>query len=208
MLRRVHLPNGEALLRRYPHQLSGGMQQRVVIAEGLLLGPALLVADEPTTALDVTIQAQILDLLREVRATLGTSVLFITHDLATVGELCDRVLVMYAGRIVESGTVSQVFAEPLHPYTRALFGGLLPLRGRPPEELRPLPGQPPHHEDWPEGCTFRPRCPLYRALGEPLRCELEEPLSSSGEDHWAACHFAGLPGSRPSQTGAQGVEGA
>jgi oligopeptide/dipeptide ABC transporter ATP-binding protein len=184
------------------------MQQRVVIAEGLLLGPALLVADEPTTALDVTIQAQILDLLREVRATLGTSVLFITHDLATVGELCDRVLVMYAGRIVESGTVSQVFAEPLHPYTQALFGGLLPLRGRPPEELRPLPGQPPHHEDWPEGCRFRPRCPLHRALGEPLRCEQEEPLSSAGEGHWAACHFAGLPGSQPPGTGSEGVKGA
>ena len=193
MLRRVHLPQAEAIPHRYPHQLSGGMQQRVVIAEALLLGPELIVADEPTTALDVTIQAHILDLLREVRASLRTSILFITHDLATVGELCDTVLVMYAGRIVESGTVAAVFGAPRHPYTRALFAGLLLLRGEPPKELKPLPGQPPRADNWPSGCSFHPRCPLRAELGNPSLCEEEEPAAGATTDHWAACHFSDVP---------------
>jgi oligopeptide/dipeptide ABC transporter ATP-binding protein len=192
MLRRVRLPHADSVPGRYPHQLSGGMQQRVVIAQALLLGPELIVADEPTTALDVTIQAHILDLLREVRAQLSTSILFVTHDLATVGELCDVVLVMYAGRIVESGTVQEIFANPLHPYTKALFAGLLPLRGAQLTELVPLPGQAPRADDWPSGCRFHPRCPLRVSLGNPERCEQDEPPAGSS-GHWAACHFTGAP---------------
>lgn len=189
MLRRVHLPEPERLMRRYPHQLSGGMQQRVVIGQALMLGPELIVADEPTTALDVTVQAQILDLFREVGETHQTSVLLITHDLGVVGELCDRVFVMYAGRIVESAEVTQLFSAPKHPYTRALLAGLLPLKGEPPEKLQPLPGQLPTPDDWPSGCRFHPRCPLRQVLGNPARCEQEEPMPIEA-GHWAACHFA------------------
>jgi oligopeptide/dipeptide ABC transporter ATP-binding protein len=188
ILVRLHMPQRDTILERYPHELSGGMQQRVVIAQALLLGSELVVADEPTTALDVTVQAQILDLLKEVRGELGTSVLYITHDLATVGELCDLVMVMYAGRIVESGTVDQIFSEPKHPYTRALFAALLPLHGDPPEQLRPSPGQPPRPGEWPAGCRFRPRCDLHVALDKPALCEEEEPQGGE-HGHWAACHF-------------------
>lgn len=190
-LRAVRLPNAELNLRRYPHQLSGGMQQRVAIAQGLILEPKLIIADEPTTALDVTIQAQILSLLQEVRDTRGTSIVFVTHDLATVAEICDRVMVMYAGRIVESGTVREVFRKPNHPYTRALLSGLLPLVGEPPAELDALPGQPPRPEDWPSGCRFHPRCPLYVSLGKPTLCQEIDPVVDEAQQHWAACHFAG-----------------
>ena len=189
-LRSVHLPNAELNLRRYPHQLSGGMQQRVAIAQGLILEPKLIVADEPTTALDVTVQAQILALLQEVRDSRGTSIVFVTHDLATVAEICDRVMVMYAGRIVESGTVREVFREPQHPYTRALLSGLLPLVGEPPEALEALPGQPPRPEDWPSGCRFHPRCPLYERLGKPDVCTQTDPRVDESLPHWGACHFA------------------
>ncbi len=189
-LRSVHLPNAELNLRRYPHQLSGGMQQRVAIAQGLILEPKLIIADEPTTALDVTVQAQILSLLREVRDTSGTSIVFVTHDLATVAEICDRVMVMYAGRIVESGTVREVFKNPEHPYTKALLSGLLPLVGEPPEELDALPGQPPRPEDWPSGCRFHPRCPVYVRLGKPDVCRETDPNVDETQSHWAACHFA------------------
>lgn len=189
-LRSVQLPNVETNLRKYPHELSGGMQQRVAIAQGLILGPKLIIADEPTTALDVTVQAQILALLKNI-AESGTSILFVTHDLATVAEICDRVLVMYAGRIVESGTTQAVFANPQHPYTRALLASLLPLGGEPPETLSAIPGQPPTPEAWPTGCRFHPRCPLYRSLGEPDICrEVDPHLLQIGGSHEAACHFA------------------
>jgi oligopeptide/dipeptide ABC transporter ATP-binding protein len=190
VLRSVHLPKAELNLRRYPHQLSGGMQQRVAIAQGLILEPRIIIADEPTTALDVTVQAQILALLQEVRDSRGTSIVFITHDLATVAEICDRVMVMYAGRIVESGTVREVFRRPQHPYTRALLSGLLPLVGEPPEELDALPGQPPRPEDWPSGCRFHPRCPLYARLGKPDVCAQTDPDVDESVPHWGACHFA------------------
>jgi oligopeptide/dipeptide ABC transporter ATP-binding protein len=190
MLRRVRLSNPEQNLNSYAHQLSGGMQQRVVIAEGLILGPKVIVADEPTTALDVTVQAQILDLLRDVRRTESTSVLFITHDLAIVAELCDRVLVMYAGKIVESADTTALFRAPRHPYTQALLAGLLPLAGEPPTELKALPGQPPSAEAWPTGCRFHPRCQLRVALGNPDRCVEEQPIADESVSHWAACHFA------------------
>jgi peptide/nickel transport system ATP-binding protein len=189
MLRRVHLPNPELNMRRYAHELSGGMQQRVVIAQALILGSRLIVADEPTTALDVTVQAQILSLLRQAREETGTGVLFITHDLATVAELCDRVLVMYAGKVVESGAVRDLFRQPKHPYTQALLAGLLPLRGEPPTELDALSGQPPQLENWPLGCRFHPRCALRAEMGNPGVCVAETPQPDETAPHWAACHF-------------------
>jgi oligopeptide/dipeptide ABC transporter ATP-binding protein len=190
VMRQVGLPRPELNIKRHAHELSGGMQQRVTIAQALVLKPDLIIADEPTTALDVTVQAQILQLLKNACAETGTSVLFITHDLAVVAELCDRVLVMYAGKIVESAPVAEIYAHPRHPYTRALMAGLLPLHGEPPKELEALPGQPPRPEDWPTGCRFHPRCPLREALGRPERCESEQPAADESEQHWAACHFA------------------
>jgi peptide/nickel transport system ATP-binding protein len=192
MLGEVRLPNVDQNVRRFPHQLSGGMQQRVVIAEGLVLDPQVIIADEPTTALDVTVQAQILALLREICDTRGTSIIFVTHDLATVAEICDRVMVMYAGRIVESGTVRDVFRAPAHPYTKALLSGLLPLVGEPMEVLDALPGQPPRPDEWPTGCRFHPRCPLRSALGNPEQCTTEDPHVDESRPHWAACHFSDL----------------
>jgi oligopeptide/dipeptide ABC transporter ATP-binding protein len=192
-LRSVHLPNPGSNMERYPHELSGGMQQRVVIAEALILGPKLIVADEPTTALDVTVQAQILNLLREAREVSGAGVLFVTHDLAIVAEVCDRMLVMYAGKIVESGQVREVFRNPKHPYTQALLSCLLPLRGDPPAELKALGGSPPTPDDWPSGCRFNPRCGLREALGNPSLCVEEQPAPDQSLPHWAACHFADMP---------------
>ncbi|GAA5149783.1 ABC transporter ATP-binding protein [Microbacterium pseudoresistens] len=186
----VRLPDPEDVMRRYPHELSGGMQQRVAIAQGLILEPKLIIADEPTTALDVTVQAQILALLKSIAATHGTSIIFVTHDLATVAEIGDRVMVMYAGRIVESGPVKDVFRSPEHPYTRALLASLLPLGGEPPARLDAIPGQPPRPGSWPTGCRFSPRCPLYRAKGEPEQCRTHDPRARGDGSHWAACHFA------------------
>jgi len=188
-LRDVQLPDVEMNLGRFPHELSGGMQQRVAIAQGLILGPKLIIADEPTTALDVTVQAEILALLKQIRDS-GTSIVFVTHDLATVAEICDRVLVMYAGRIVESGTVAEVFAEPQHPYTQGLLASLLPLGGEPPERLEAIPGQPPRPDAWPSGCRFHPRCVLWKSKGEPHICRDEDPRPDESQPHWAACHFA------------------
>jgi oligopeptide/dipeptide ABC transporter ATP-binding protein len=191
VMRQVGLPDPERTIDRHAHELSGGMQQRVAIAQALVLGPELIVADEPTTALDVTVQAQILQLLRRVRDEHGTSVLLITHDLAVVAELCDRALVMYGGGIVESGPVRELFRRPLHPYTQALLAGLLPLSGRPPHRLQALPGQPPRPESWPSGCRFHPRCPLREALDGPARCVEEAPVADRSAPRWAACHFVG-----------------
>jgi oligopeptide/dipeptide ABC transporter ATP-binding protein len=189
-LRSVGFPHPERSLRSYPHQLSGGMQQRVSIAQSMLLGPRLIVADEPTTALDVTVQAQVLKLLQDARTERGTSVMLITHDLAAVAEICDRVLVMYAGKIVESGPVREIFRAPEHPYTAALLAALLPLRGDPPDELNALTGQIPQADQWPSGCRFHPRCPLRRRLGDPDVCRSTEPAAGPESSHWAACHFA------------------
>ncbi|MFD8815813.1 ABC transporter ATP-binding protein [Streptomyces sp. NPDC059627] len=144
--------------RAYPHQLSGGMRQRVMIAMGLANDPAVLIADEPTTALDVTIQAQVLALLKRVQREHGTSVLLITHDLGVVAEVADRVAVMYAGRIVEQGTRDQVLFDPQHPYTMGLLGSVPPLDGPVPERLPAIPGSPPAGVERPSGCGFRPRC--------------------------------------------------
>jgi len=182
MLRRVGIPAPEQRAREYPHQLSGGMRQRVMIAMALACRPAVLIADEPTTALDVTIQAQILELLAELRRELGMAVLLITHDLGVVAESADRVAVMYAGQVVESGDVRALFRRPLHPYTAGLLASL-PRLGRRTERLRVIPGGVPNPARFPSGCRFHPRCPLAVA-----RCrEAEPPLADFGEGRAARC---------------------
>jgi oligopeptide/dipeptide ABC transporter ATP-binding protein len=192
MFRRVGLPRPEQRLRRYPHELSGGMQQRVLIASALQMEPKLILADEPTTALDVTIQAQILRLLLAVRDEFGTAILFVTHDLAAVAEICDRVLVMYSGRLVESAPVGDLFGQPLHPYTRALMASIPPLSAEPPDRLQAVAGAPPEPGSWPAGCRFAPRCTLRTDLGEPGVCTtVQPPLVEFRPNHRAACHFAG-----------------
>jgi peptide/nickel transport system ATP-binding protein len=192
MFRRVGLPDPGMRYSRYPHELSGGMQQRTLIASALLMGPRLILADEPTTALDVTIQAQILRLLLEIREAFGTAILYVTHDLATVAEICDRVLVMYAGHLVESAPVRVLFDAPLHPYTRALLGSIPPLVPERVERLAALPGTPPDPASWPRGCRFAPRCPLRAKLGGPAVCEeADPPFAQVAPEHRAACHFAG-----------------
>ncbi|WP_283137114.1 ABC transporter ATP-binding protein [Rhizohabitans arisaemae] len=194
ILRRVGLPRPDTQVRRYPHELSGGMQQRVAVAMGVQLGPDLLIADEPTTALDVTIQAQILRLLLDVREESGTAILFVTHDMTAVAEICDRVLVMYAGQIVESGSVAEVCAAPGHPYTKALLDAIPPLGGEPPEELTTIPGAPPDPRAWPVGCRFAERCPLRRRLGDPAECTSVAPAMATLDSRGSAgrrsrCHF-------------------
>jgi oligopeptide/dipeptide ABC transporter ATP-binding protein len=190
ILTRVGLSRPAVQARQYPHQLSGGMQQRVAIAMGVQLGPSLLVADEPTTALDVTIQAQILKLLVGIREESGTSILYVTHDVTTITEICDRVLVMYAGQIVESGRVVDVCTEPAHPYTAALLRAVPPLGGVRPEQLPTIPGAPPSATAWPAGCRFAARCSLRRELGDPDKCTAEAPpLEELGDGRRSRCHF-------------------
>ena len=179
----------------YPHQLSGGMRQRAVIAMALSCKPALLIADEPTTALDVTVQAQILDLIGRLRDELGSAVIVVTHDLGVVAEIADRVVVMYAGRVVEEGDKGQLFREPLHPYTWGLFGSIPPMTGDRPARLTAIPGVPPKLTGLPEGCAFGPRCrfryeacaaqpPLMGALAHRAACFLREGESQPA-DHKA-----------------------
>ena len=174
-------------LDEYPHQMSGGMRQRVMIAMALACQPRLLLADEPTTALDVTIQAQILELLRRLQQQRGMSVLLITHDLGVVAENADVVAVMYAGRVVEYGSVHEVFNNPLHPYTQGLFGSM-PVIGRTRQRLETIPGNVPDPASFPPGCPFHPRCP--RVEGDQ-RCMGEDPpLLELTPGHWAACWHA------------------
>jgi oligopeptide/dipeptide ABC transporter ATP-binding protein len=183
LLHEVGLPDAESRFQMYPHQLSGGMRQRVLIAMALAGEPELLIADEPTTALDVTIQAQILDLLARLGKERGMALLLITHDLGVVAEVCDRVLVMYAGQLVEAGTVGEVFLDPRHPYTRGLLSSVpgYGAEGAPPE---PIPGTVPRPANWPAGCRFHPRCPRAwdrcRETPPPL-FRLAEPGSSGRE---------------------------
>jgi peptide/nickel transport system ATP-binding protein/oligopeptide transport system ATP-binding protein len=178
MLRMVGIPEPERRAEEYPHQLSGGMRQRVMIAMALSCRPQILIADEPTTALDVTIQAQILELLRELQKRVGMAVILITHDLGVIAEMADEVLVMYAGTVVEQGDVRSIFASPKHPYTRALLESLPALgrdeRGRViKKRLQAIPGLVPHLVDLPAGCRFQERCPLVeercRGVEPPLR---------------------------------------
>ncbi|CQR57016.1 ABC transporter ATP-binding protein [Paenibacillus sonchi] len=158
MLRKVGIPRPEKIAQQYAHQLSGGMRQRVMIAMAMVCSPQLLIADEPTTALDVTIQAQILDLMRELQQTEGMSILMITHDLGVVAEMCDRVVIMYAGQIVEEADVATLFGKPLHPYTQGLLASLPQLAGEN-DRLTSIPGQVPNPANLPSGCRFAPRCP-------------------------------------------------
>jgi len=181
LLAEVNFPNPREAMSRYPHQLSGGMRQRAVIAMALSCNPALLVADEPTTALDVTVQAGILDLVRKLRSTHNSAVVFITHDMGVVSELADRVMVMYAGRVVERGSRAALFSGPRHPYTRALLGSIPPLTGEKPHRLPAIPGSPPSLLRLPQGCAFGPRCPVRFEA-----CEAEKPALGSGP-HAAAC---------------------
>jgi peptide/nickel transport system ATP-binding protein len=184
MLRRVRVPSPEARFNEYPHQLSGGMKQRAMIAMALACRPQLLIADEPTTALDVTIQAQILDLLRDLQQEFNMSVLLITHDLGVVAETCDRVAVMYAGKIVEQAPVLELFERPRHPYTHGLFRSL-PTLAKKKAQLATIPGAVPSPLDFPSGCRFRTRCPMAVEI-----CKQEPPLCETAPDHLAACHFA------------------
>ena len=182
MLRLVRVPSPEARVRAFPHELSGGMRQRVVGAIALSCAPRLLIADEPTTSLDLTIQAQYLDLLKEIQQRQKMALIFITHDFGVVAKMCDRVCVMYAGRIVESAPVQELFDRPIHPYTNALLQSL-PRLGEKRRTLFSIEGQPPSLVDLPPGCSFAPRCP-----DKVPACERETPpLLWIGEQHFVCC---------------------
>ncbi|HEY2891735.1 MAG TPA: ABC transporter ATP-binding protein [Dongiaceae bacterium] len=172
LLAAVGIPNPAVTIERYPHQLSGGMRQRAFIAMALSCNPSLLIADEPTTALDVTVQAQILELIQRLRREFGSSIILITHDMGVVAEVADRVMVMYAGRIVERGTTRQLFTEPWHPYTWGLHDSIPPLEGTRLRRLPSIPGSPPSLLGLPPGCAFAPRC-RFRFAPCGQRPELE-----------------------------------
>ena len=186
VLEEVKIPSAARRFHDYPHQFSGGMRQRVMIAIALACEPALLLADEPTTALDVTIQAQVLGLLADLRERHGMAVLFITHNMGVVAQIADRVAVMYAGQIVEQAGVGEIFARPSHPYTRALFAAI-PRMDVEDQELVAIPGRVPGLDAMPAGCRFAPRCPLVRA-----GCEAPQVLAEVGVGHLARCHVAVL----------------
>jgi oligopeptide/dipeptide ABC transporter ATP-binding protein len=187
MLRRVRIPSPERRADDYPHRLSGGMRQRVMIGMALACNPKLLIADEPTTALDVTIQAQILELMRALRAELGTAIILITHDLGVIAELADDVIVMYAGQVIERCAVPRLFAEPQHPYTIGLLGSI-PRLHLEQERLSAIEGFVPDAAAMPGGCRFHPRCPFSIE-----KCRQEAPpLAELATDHFAACWRAPL----------------
>jgi oligopeptide/dipeptide ABC transporter ATP-binding protein len=214
LLRAVRIPNPESRIRDYPHQLSGGMRQRVLIAMALACQPSLVIADEPTTALDVTIQAEILDLLREMKDMLRLSLLLITHDLGVIAETADRVAVMYAGRIVETGPVREIFRNPGHPYTRGLLASM--PGGRPGLRLRAIEGSVPMLGALPPGCAFNPRCPdrfepcttappadYPVAAGQTAKCYLHDPRFAAG-DRPPAFNLPSAIGHRQSSAGPDG----
>jgi peptide/nickel transport system ATP-binding protein len=183
LLRQVGIPSPETRVRSYPHEFSGGMRQRVMIAIALANNPALLIADEPTTALDVTVQAQIVSLLRRLNTELNTAVLLITHNVALVARLCQRMIVMYAGRVVEEGPTATLFAAPQHPYTWSLLRAVPGIEGKRGTRLVAVPGQPPDPRERGKGCKFEPRCPFRIA-----RCaEAEPPLAPVGPQQNARC---------------------
>lgn len=186
LLAMVGISDPERRAKAYPHELSGGMAQRVMIAMALACVPELLIADEPTTALDVTIQAQILDLMRNLRTKMDTSIILITHDLGVVAEMCDRVTVMYAGRIVEEAPVIELFSSPKHPYTDALIGST-PVLGQAEKDLVTIPGSVPNLINLPVGCKFAPRC-IARIENNLHICTEEEPqLKMVAPEHWVRC---------------------
>jgi oligopeptide/dipeptide ABC transporter ATP-binding protein len=188
LLKLVGVPNPERRVDQYPHEFSGGMRQRAMIAMAIANEPSVLIADEPTTALDVTIQAQILEVLKKAQDETNAATILITHDLGLVAELADRVIVMYAGKVVELGDVSTIFSNPRHPYTIGLMDSLPKLTAEE-EWLRPIPGQPPSLISRPPGCPFHPRCFLSQGR---VRCREEEPVLRPIDEsvHLTACHFA------------------
>ena len=186
LLHRVGLPDTVQHLDNYPHRLSGGMRQRAMIAMALACEPDVLIADEPTTALDVTTQAGILALLEELRRELGMAILLISHNLSVVAQICDRALVMYGGRIVEGASVAQLFDAPRHPYTQGLLRSIPQISTAPPSRLQAIPGHVPDLAHWPHGCPFCNRCSVATAV-----CSKETPrLYSHSHDHLVACHHA------------------
>ncbi|MCP4405185.1 MAG: ABC transporter ATP-binding protein, partial [bacterium] len=189
MFSQVRLPDPVRLLRKYPHELSGGQLQRVMIAMALSCQPELLIADEPTTALDVTIQAQILTLMLGLKEKIRTSIMLITHDLGVVAEICDRIAIMYAGFIVEEAPVGDIFTRSLHPYTEGLMASI-PGKGRRGEELEAIEGLVPNLIDPPSGCRFHPRCPIAEKM-----CTVEKPVLKKKDGvHLVACHLRGTEG--------------
>jgi oligopeptide/dipeptide ABC transporter ATP-binding protein len=186
LLKMVGVPDPERRAEAYPHELSGGMAQRVMIAMALACVPELLIADEPTTALDVTIQAQILDLMRDLRREMGTSVILITHDLGVVAEMAERVAVMYAGEIVEQTDVNSLFDEPLHPYTQGLIGSI-PILGELKERLDVIPGSVPNLVNLPPGCRFAPRCQARFKYACALCAEVKPELVEVKQGHSVRC---------------------
>ncbi len=196
MLDRVGIPQPERRYDQYPHEFSGGMRQRAMIAMALVNDPDLLIADEPTTALDVTVQAQILDLLADLQAEFGTAIVLITHDLGVVSQVADEVLVMYAGRAVEQGSVERVLRRPQHPYTWGLLSSVPSLHGDADADLNPIPGNPPSLIDVPAGCAFHPRCRYVGHTGGRCRTELPELRPAGTAGHRLACHLSGEERSR------------
>jgi peptide/nickel transport system ATP-binding protein/oligopeptide transport system ATP-binding protein len=185
LMRRVGIPEPESRVNAYPHQFSGGMRQRILIAMAVALNPSLLIADEPTTALDVTVQAQIMELLRSLRLESQMAVVLITHDLAVVAEEADTVAVMYAGNVVETGPVREVFANPRHPYTKGLLDSV-PVKMERGEDLKSIAGSPPELHNIPTGCVYQSRCPLVQDI-----CRTQRPeLAPTGPERAAACHFS------------------
>ena len=183
LLGEMGMPNPELQVDRFPHQLSGGMRQRAMIAMALSCNPSLLIADEPTTALDVTVQAQILRLLEQLRRHHGSSIVFITHDMGVVAEIADRVMVMYAGKVVERGPKPDVFARPAHPYTVGLLDSIPPMAGEKPHRLPAIPGAPPSIASRPTGCPFGPRCAHHHDA-----CRIDPPLFALGRQD-VSCHL-------------------
>ncbi len=203
LLTLVGIPSPEDRYTAWPHEMSGGMAQRVMIAMALACVPELLIADEPTTALDVTIQAQILDLIRELKSQMDTAVILITHDLGVVAELCDRVVVMYAGRVVETAEVNELFENPKHPYTAALIGAT-PVLGDVDRELVSIPGSVPNLINLPTGCKFAPRC-AARIENDLEICKEEDPdLKTVSENHEVRCWLHDLPTSEEKSIQAKG----
>ncbi|MBC9711515.1 ABC transporter ATP-binding protein [Streptomyces sp. TRM66268-LWL] len=189
MLDRVGIPEPAKRYSSYPHEFSGGMRQRAMIAMALVNNPELLIADEPTTALDVTVQAQILDLIRDLQKEFGSAVIVITHDLGVVAEIADDLLVMYAGRCVERGTAEQVFAAPQHPYTWGLLGSMPRIDREQTERLIPVRGTPPSLINVPDGCPFHPRCPYADVPEDNVTRTVRPELREVGTGHFTACHL-------------------
>lgn len=187
MLGKVGIPRPEQRVDDYPHQFSGGMRQRAMIAMALVCNPGLLIADEPTTAVDVTVQAQILDLLRDLQREFGSAIVLITHDLGVISQVADEVLVMYAGRAVERGSVTEVLHRPQHPYTWGLLSSMPRLRGDVDQRLVPITGTPPSLLTPPPGCPFAPRCAYRDAVAGELGCTTDRPVLPEGRG--AACHL-------------------